>query len=179
MRPNKPTSCLVFVVVMVLAGCSGTPVGDDGGAPEPEAGAGDATTDATPDADGGVPACDGTGPTGFFVISTLDFGRMGPAGTVPGLNLDGLVSDDMDRDGCFQPDFVSAHGTDGVDNQFAVLLPTLESALGADTRALFQQSINAGDMLILLELSPWGRLVHRPEHLRRSDAWRGHAGARR
>lgn len=152
MRPSEIGLSLRLVVATALAGCSSSQVAD-GGAPVRDSGADRATGDATPDADATAPGCDGTGPAGFFVIRTLDFGRVDGPGRASGLDLDGLISDETDPGGCFQPDFVGADGTEGVDNQFAVLLPTLESALGTGVRALLQESVNAGEMLILLELT--------------------------
>lgn len=127
-------------------------VGDSGA----DSGHSDADT-GVPDADaadgGPTPVCDGTGPTGFFVIRSLAIGRENPPGTALGFDLDGRVSDDTDERGCFQPDFVDPDGTPGVDNQYAVLAPTLESA-GAHLDPALRAGVASGDVLLLLELEP-------------------------
>ncbi|NOY91450.1 MAG: hypothetical protein GXP55_09590 [Deltaproteobacteria bacterium] len=104
----------------------------------------DAAIDSSP-----PPSCDTLEPSRTFVIDRMDVGREDPVGVSSGYDLDTRVSDDTDPAGCYQPDFTSPSGTPGIDNQFAVLAPSLESAAGVDLAASIASSIADGSLLIL------------------------------
>jgi hypothetical protein len=119
-------------------GCGGSsnPPPTDGG-----------TTDTGTDA--GPTTCDTVEPSLTFVVDVMDVGREDPTGIAPGFDLDMKVSDDTDPAGCFQPDFTSPAGAPGIDNQLAVLAPTIESAAGSDLAVSIADSISAGSILIM------------------------------
>lgn len=132
---------------LIAVGC-----GDDGGTtPAVDSGAPDTTSGM--DTGGG-----GTG-TPFmsadmdFVASRLDIARVGGDGTVDGFNLDGIVSDNADPMGCFIEDGTSPSGVTGIDNQFAVLVPTLESLGELDITMTLVDAINDGSILVLMALT--------------------------
>ncbi len=103
--------------------------------------------------DGGVPfapSCDADGRC-VYVVSALHVPREG--GPVPGLDLDGRVSDESDPEGCLKPDFVAPDGRAGVDNQFATLVPNLESGLGESIDGPIRELIASGELLLVVELA--------------------------
>ncbi len=99
--------------------------------------------------DSGPVACDSVEPAKTFVVDVMDIGREAPPGVAPGFDLDNKISDDADPAGCFQPDFTSPAGVAGIDNQFAVLAPTIESAAGTDLAVSISDSIASGSILIM------------------------------
>lgn len=104
----------------------------------------------TPDA--GPPiVCEG-GDTYFYVLDVVAVGEEGPEGVAPGFDLDGRVSDASDRESCFQEDFVSPDGVPGVDNQMAVLKPTIDSLTGVDFNDNLAASVRGGSLLVLVQL---------------------------
>lgn len=76
--------------------------------------------------EGGPDSCD-TGETLAFEIYLTAYAREDDEGRVPGMNLDGRVSDVTDEEGCHQVDFVGPDGEEGVDNQFGSIAWELES----------------------------------------------------
>jgi hypothetical protein len=95
----------------------------------------------------------GTGERRSFLISTLGFTRIDKeTGTVPGFNIDGVVSDKTDDTSCFKPDFKSPDGEPGIDNQLAALIPDVEAILGDAVDGLVQSAINNGALLILIDV---------------------------
>ncbi|MEZ4461225.1 MAG: hypothetical protein R3E66_16200 [bacterium] len=99
-----------------------------------------------------VNACGVAGPPQTVVVTELMF--VGATGNVTvGLDLDGRVSDRQDASSCRQADFVDADGNTGIDNQFARLLPALESVAGGDSvQAVVQRTINSGNVLLMFDL---------------------------
>lgn len=91
--------------------------------------------------------------TTVFVAREFLFSREEPGGIVDGFDLDGQVSSGNDGTGCNQPDYTDAAGQTGIDNQFASLLPVIESAGGAALPTLVQSAINEGDLLIVAVFS--------------------------
>lgn len=86
-------------------------------------------------------------------LRVMRFAGEDPPGVSEGLDLDGRVSDASDAESCGQPDFESPDGRPGIDNQFAALLPTLDS-LGGDTiDETIENAINGGQLLLLFELT--------------------------
>jgi hypothetical protein len=100
----------------------------------------------TPDAH----PCGGSAEPDLHIVRSIGF--VGADGDVSeGLDLDGVVSDTSDPAGCFKGDFVSPEGTEGIDNQFAALLPALELAAGSDSiNGLIERSIHSGNLLLML-----------------------------
>jgi hypothetical protein len=133
----KTMTCLMLTMGLLFAGC-----GDDGGT-EPGA-------DAAPM----LPADDcTTGESHFYVLNTLDIAgeTMGVANTAPGFNLDGIVSDGSDTEGCNAPDYMSPEGEAGIDNALAGLLPILNMFAG-DISGTIASQINDGSLLVLVEV---------------------------
>lgn len=142
-------------------------VGACAGEDTPEQSAPDAVTDASadvgmdiasdaaaPDVEPEVTAPRATQPTStVYVAREFNFARELPGGIVEGFNLDAADSNGSDGTGCDQPDYTNAAGETGIDNQFASLLPVIESAGGAALPTLIQSAINEGDLLIVAAFS--------------------------
>lgn len=118
--------------------------------------AGDASADAPDDA---APALEPLAPgactelqPGTWVITTLGLTRESPPGVVPGFDLDDRVSDGRDDSACNKPDQTSPDGLEGVDNQFATIIPLIENLGGAAIEAAVQDAINGGQTLFLLTI---------------------------
>lgn len=118
----------------------------DGG-PRPDGSAG---PDATAP-DGGPPVCAG-GETYFYVMDSLAFAREESAAVAPGFDLDGRDSDFDDPLGCYQLDYESPDGRTGIDNQGALLAPSLEEVAETDLDAELEATVQSGEALLLLEL---------------------------
>lgn len=86
-----------------------------------------------------------------FVMSSLTFGRREGTETW-GFDLDGDVSTQGDVDGCGHADMVSPEGEEGIDSAFSGLVPALEATEAAAAESLIQDTIRAGELLILVEL---------------------------
>lgn len=97
-------------------------------------------------------SADEGGETITTVVNTLTYARQ-VDGIANGFNLDGVISDNEDETGCFKPDLVSPDGTLGVDNAFSALIPALESTEAVALETLIQNSINNGELLLMLEIS--------------------------
>jgi hypothetical protein len=102
---------------------------------------------------GDVPAgfCGPVEPTHVFVVSQLRFARQ-IDGVSSGFDLDDRASDGTDPGGCRKLDYESPDGVPGVDNQFALLLPAIEAAGGLAFEGLIQDAVNAGNILIMIEV---------------------------
>lgn len=94
------------------------------------------------------------------VLTKFRFGREEPRGVSQGTDLDGVTSDVMDARGCFQSDTVSPEGDEGIDNQFAKLLPSIEAVGGEAIEGLLQGAINSGELLIMMRMSHVDDLVN-------------------
>lgn len=86
------------------------------------------------------------------VMTRLGFAREEPLGVAPGFDVDGRVSDGDDPAGCYWEDLESPEGQDGVDNQFATLVPALEVAGGGVVEDFIQTAIHDGSILVMLIL---------------------------
>ena len=172
-------SLLLASLLLVLGACS-----DDNKPAEPTLDVGPDTVDASEDSTsdtvedvaadaqvdaevsedvdfGDVPmgACGPIEPTHVFVVSQLRFAR-DVAGVSNGFDLDDRDSDGTDPGGCRKLDFDSPDGVEGVDNQFARLLPAIEAAGGLAFEGLIQDAINAGNILIMIEMENSDDLVN-------------------
>lgn len=86
------------------------------------------------------------------VIRKLDFIRA--EGDISrGMNLDMHVSASDSSEGCFKSDYTTPDGVEGIDNQFARLLPAIEAVGGAEGfESAVQRAINNGDVLLGVQL---------------------------
>lgn len=144
---------LLFVCLgLVIGGCSaggGTGTGSSGsgggggGEPGPDGGTGSSSERLT---------CD-TGASHFYLVNMIDVGKSDASGSVPGVNLDGRVSDGSDPNGCRHPDFTSPppDSESGVDNQLGVLAAELESQM--DLSESLRNAIAEGKLTVVAELS--------------------------
>ena len=95
--------------------------------------------------------CGGEEAPETYIIRSLAFvpadGRVSE-----GLDIDGVVSDQSDPIGCYKEDYTSPDGREGIDNQFATLLPALELAGGGDEAiaGIFERTIESGNVLLML-----------------------------
>lgn len=116
--------------------------------------AGDDTEDTTVDtdmADVPVGECGPVAPRQAYVVTSLRFAREA-GGVSNGFDVDGRDSDGADAAGCRKPDFTDETGREGIDNQFARILPAIEAAGGQALEGLIQNAINEGDILVMLDL---------------------------
>jgi len=86
----------------------------------------------------------------LILLDHLTFAQEHSLSVVDGMDLDCRVSDDTDAEGCFQTDFISADGAQGIDNGFSALLPTLTSIVGSDlVETQLEASEDARDLPVL------------------------------
>jgi len=134
----KKLACMLAIGLMAV-GC-----GDDDG------------DDTMTGLDAGPPEpldCTGEDDRCLFVAATVGIVEEDPeTGTVEGFNLDDMVSTAGDEAGCFVEDFVSPSGEEGIDNQLAVLAPTLASVAG-DLQESLDGVIADGSLIIMMELN--------------------------
>lgn len=102
----------------------------------------------------------GPGDTYGILMSTLAFGRRADDGTAWGFDIDGHVSDANDGEGCGHADLVDADGNTGIDSSFSGLVPALEATEAAAVEGLIQDSIQNGELLLLVEVSGVDSLVY-------------------
>lgn len=113
------------------------------------------TTDDTADA---LSTCDADGPTQGFVITNIMLGRA--EGSVsPGFDLDRSEAGNNDNAICGIEDFDSPDGEAGVDNGFAPIIPALMLTEARAAEDLLQSTINAGGLLLTIELEDADSLV--------------------
>lgn len=96
-------------------------------------------------------SCDNADDSVAFVMSAIDFARV-EDGVSWGFDLDGYDSAAGDPDGCNKPDLTDPNGNTGIDNAFAGLLPALEATEAVAITGILQDSIAAGDLLLMMEL---------------------------
>ena len=87
------------------------------------------------------------------VLRTFTIYGSGADGRLPGFNLDGAVTTGKEEGSCGIEDTVSPEGDEGVDNQLGVLWPALEPLVGEAVKALLQNAINDGRLLMMIELT--------------------------
>ena len=96
--------------------------------------------------------CDGESDSQVMVMRMITFERATDDGVSDGFDLDHRVSVAGDPKGCFVADYVNFEGDEGIDNGFAQILPVLDLTEAAAVEPLIQSSINAGDLLLTLQL---------------------------
>ena len=94
-----------------------------------------------------------TGETYAGVMNTVLFARADEAGVSSGFDLDGQTTLEGDPAGCGIPDYTSHEGAPGVDNAFARLIPALELTEAIAAEDLLDDTINSGELLLLIEVS--------------------------
>ena len=93
-----------------------------------------------------------TGDTIVGVISSITHARR-EDGVVWGFDIDGMNSINTDPNGCYKEDLSDPNGNTGIDNAFSALIPALESTEAVALESLVQQSINNGNLLLMVEIS--------------------------
>lgn len=91
------------------------------------------------------------GETIVGVISSITHARRAD-GVVWGLDIDGVNSASSDPNGCYKEDLVDPNGNTGIDNAFSALIPALDSTEAVALESLVQQSINNGNLLLMVEI---------------------------
>ncbi|MDP2308395.1 MAG: hypothetical protein Q8P18_20420 [Pseudomonadota bacterium] len=91
--------------------------------------------------------------TRAIVMSTLAFARRDEANATWGFDLDHRISEDGDDAGCDHADLVDPDGLPGVDSAFSGIVPALEASEAGAVEGLVQDSIENGQLLLLVELS--------------------------
>lgn len=97
-------------------------------------------------------SCEAGGESALFLTSRFKLGAATEGedqNVVPGMNLDGLVSDLDDVAGCKKRDFVSPDAIEGVDNQMGALI----GLAGVDLDGSIGEAIQTGDFLLAIEVS--------------------------
>ena len=108
-------------------------------------------SDKPEDTANSLQTCSATGDTIVGVLSSITHARR-VDGVVWGLNIDGFTSANTDPNGCYKEDLVDPNGTPGIDNAFSALIPALESTEAVALESLVQDSINNGNLLLMVEI---------------------------
>jgi hypothetical protein len=87
------------------------------------------------------------------VFTSLSFSRRNEDQSTVGFDLDGHVSDAGDDEGCGHADLVDPNGVPGIDSAFSGMVPALEATEAAAVAGLIQDSIQNGQLVLLVELS--------------------------
>lgn len=98
-----------------------------------------------------VEECAGTGATEVAVLTRVAFSRI-EDGVTQGYDLDDDQTKAGDPWGCGIQDYVDADGNEGIDNAFGQVIPALESTQAVVLEDLISESINSGELLLMLEL---------------------------
>jgi hypothetical protein len=94
------------------------------------------------------------------IAYSVDFGVTDDSGFTPGFNLDGMVSQERDARTCGHGDAIAPDGSEGIDNNAAVLFESVEQLTAANPEEIIRSSINDGRLLLMTRL--WG--VDDPEN---------------
>jgi len=89
----------------------------------------------------------------FAMIRELTFIRENDDGASDAFDLDGVVSDEADPEGCYQADRVDSDGNPGIDNAFSNILPALELTEASALEPLIKAAIDEGRLLLMIEMS--------------------------
>jgi hypothetical protein len=90
-------------------------------------------------------------PAEQFVITQLLFARA-VDGVSDGFDLDGRTSDSDDAVGCLKSDYTDPDGNAGIDNATSGLMGLLELTEAAALEPLIQNTINDGELLMVVEV---------------------------
>jgi hypothetical protein len=99
-----------------------------------------------------LPTCSEQPGDPMHMVARLSFVRADSRGISRGLNIDGRVSPGTDPANCLHENMVSPDGEEGIDNQFATLLPALEAVGGDAIEGLMQAAVYEGDLLLGIEI---------------------------
>jgi hypothetical protein len=105
--------------------------------------------------DTGAETCS-SGDTLVFVMNTISWARRDENDVVWGFDIDDLDSDEGDSDGCNHQDLEDPMGNTGIDNSISGLLPVMDLTAAISVEGLIQDSINTGELLLMLELRGFG-----------------------
>ena len=95
--------------------------------------------------------CDAQGPSRLYAVHIMKFALV-DQGVSAGFNLDGEVSQLAGETGCGLADFVDAEGREGIDNQFAALVPILDPVVGQPLNASLARTISEKAFILLIEI---------------------------
>lgn len=155
MAHTQTTRLLGFCLSLLFAvscGDTADPTADDPGA------VGDSETGQTDLPDTTQP--EDIGPRDYLaVVRTFNFARE-ERGVTVGFDLDGVISTASDPQGCNQVDLRTEDGERGIDNQFAKLIPAVETVGGDAIEGLANEAINDGRLLLMIGLEGVDDLVN-------------------
>jgi hypothetical protein len=86
------------------------------------------------------------------VAHQVTFARRFDDGTTWGFDLDGVNSGAGDDEGCGHEDLVTPAGDEGVDSALSAIVPALEATEAGAVEGLIEDSINNGELLLLVEV---------------------------
>ena len=95
--------------------------------------------------------CDAQGPSKLYAVHIMKFALV-DQGVSSGFNLDGEVSQLAGDTGCGRTDFVDEQGREGIDNQFAELIPILDPVIGQPLNEALERTISEKAFIVLLEV---------------------------
>ena len=101
-------------------------------------------------------------PVQNVLLRTLYFARQEDM-ISEGFDLDGVSTRLGDGNGCGIADFTNSAGVEGIDNQFAVLLPMIENAGGMAIESYATAAVLSGNLLLMLELDNVESMENDPE----------------
>ena len=87
------------------------------------------------------------------ILRSFMFFEEDAEGHIEGYNLDGLTTTGEEEEACGIADKRNRDGEEGIDNQFGVMWKLLEPLVGDAVRALLQNAINDGRLLMMVELT--------------------------
>lgn len=96
--------------------------------------------------------CPTTAQEQSLVLTKLVLLRQSMPGVSPGFDLDGRVSGADDALSCRRRDLTSPEGTPGIDNQFSLLVPALDTATSGALDAAIQAAINNGQLMLAVSI---------------------------
>ena len=105
------------------------------------------------DATDGSGSCSVSGQTKGAIVTFGTFARIqSEEGLVSeGLNLDDVTTNEGDVTGCAKPDFTTPEGTEGIDNQFGLILKLMEEVGGAENLdALITGAFSSGQLAYMM-----------------------------
>ena len=155
----------LFTMMFMLFGCADSPDETHRDAPPIQ----DALLDGMMPRDASIQdvAADGAPnvvdmPVQNVLLRTLYFARQEDM-ISEGFDLDGVSTRLGDGSGCGIADFTNSAGVEGIDNQFAVLLPMIEKAGGMAIESYATAAVLSGNLLLMLELDNVESMENDPE----------------
>ena len=116
-------------------------------------GTADAARDLGDDVEPGpLGPCGPIGTPTVYAVYQLRFAVEESEGVAAGFDIDGATTAPGDESGCRKPDFTSPRGEPGIDNQFARLIPTLETVIGESPDDSLVRAVQEAELILLFEL---------------------------